>query len=185
MAVVLALDLGVLHRHSREIAARQSLLLSATYIALCFGFGSILFCVPVRYHPQEARMVGVATNRRNVNRLQPSAGSSAWSLSPPPSPYYPGFSAAPEGYESPTGNNKFYSPELSKGLSGTSSLPFRALNATKQVRTVPCIGSSRCSVRRADEGRQRCGKPTPITLLRSPKRTGLHAIPRTERFFCY
>ena len=39
VAVAQALDLGVLHRHSREIAARQSLLLSAAYIAIGCGFG--------------------------------------------------------------------------------------------------------------------------------------------------
>ena len=39
VALLLALDLGVLHRKQREIGARESLLLSAFYIALGLGFG--------------------------------------------------------------------------------------------------------------------------------------------------
>jgi tellurite resistance protein TerC len=39
VAALLALDLGVLHRKQREIGARESLLLSAFYIALGLGFG--------------------------------------------------------------------------------------------------------------------------------------------------
>ena len=38
--VLLALDLGVLHRRQREIGVRESLLLSAGYIALGLGFGA-------------------------------------------------------------------------------------------------------------------------------------------------
>lgn len=40
VAVLLALDLGVLHRKHREIGVRESLLLSAGYIALGVGFGA-------------------------------------------------------------------------------------------------------------------------------------------------
>ncbi len=39
VVVLLALDLGVLHRKQREIAVRESLLLSAGYIALGLAFG--------------------------------------------------------------------------------------------------------------------------------------------------
>ena len=42
LAIVIALlvfDLGVLHREQREIGIRESLLLSAVYIALGLGFG--------------------------------------------------------------------------------------------------------------------------------------------------
>src|SRR5512137_575946 len=39
VAVLLLLDLGVLHRKQREIAVRESLLLSAGYIALGLAFG--------------------------------------------------------------------------------------------------------------------------------------------------
>jgi tellurite resistance protein TerC len=39
VAALLALDLGVLHREQREIGVRESLLLSAVYIALGLGFG--------------------------------------------------------------------------------------------------------------------------------------------------
>jgi tellurite resistance protein TerC len=38
--VLLALDLGLLHRKQREIGVRESLILSATYIALGLGFGA-------------------------------------------------------------------------------------------------------------------------------------------------
>ncbi len=40
VVVLLALDLGVLHRKQREIGVRESLLLSAGYIALGLGFGA-------------------------------------------------------------------------------------------------------------------------------------------------
>ncbi|HEY7809067.1 MAG TPA: TerC family protein [Allosphingosinicella sp.] len=39
VVVLLALDLGVLHRNSREIGVRESLLVSALYIALALAFG--------------------------------------------------------------------------------------------------------------------------------------------------
>ena len=39
VAMLLALDLGVLHRKQREIGVRESLALSAGYIALGLGFG--------------------------------------------------------------------------------------------------------------------------------------------------
>ena len=39
VTALLVLDLGVLHRNHREIAVRESLLLSAFYIALGVGFG--------------------------------------------------------------------------------------------------------------------------------------------------
>ena len=39
VVVLLALDLGVLHRKQREIGVRESLALSAGYIALGLGFG--------------------------------------------------------------------------------------------------------------------------------------------------
>jgi tellurite resistance protein TerC len=39
VATLLALDLGVLHRKQREIGVRESLTLSAVYIALGLGFG--------------------------------------------------------------------------------------------------------------------------------------------------
>ena len=39
VVALLVLDLGVLHRKQREIGARESLLMSAFYIALGFGFG--------------------------------------------------------------------------------------------------------------------------------------------------
>ena len=39
VVVLLALDLGVLHRKQREIGVRESLILSAAYIALGLGFG--------------------------------------------------------------------------------------------------------------------------------------------------
>ena len=39
VAALLALDLGVLHRRQREIGVRESLLLSAFYVALGLGFG--------------------------------------------------------------------------------------------------------------------------------------------------
>ncbi|HEX8580060.1 MAG TPA: TerC family protein, partial [Allosphingosinicella sp.] len=39
VVVLLALDLGVLHRTSREIGVRESLLVSALYIALALAFG--------------------------------------------------------------------------------------------------------------------------------------------------
>jgi tellurite resistance protein TerC len=40
VVILLALDLGVLHRKQREIGVRESLLLSAGYIALGLGFGA-------------------------------------------------------------------------------------------------------------------------------------------------
>jgi tellurite resistance protein TerC len=40
VVALLALDLGVLHRKQREIGVRESLLLSAVYIALGLGFGA-------------------------------------------------------------------------------------------------------------------------------------------------
>ena len=40
VVALLALDLGVLHRKQREIGVRESLLLSAAYIALGLGFGA-------------------------------------------------------------------------------------------------------------------------------------------------
>lgn len=39
VTLLLVLDLGVLHRNNREIGARESLLMSAGYIALGLGFG--------------------------------------------------------------------------------------------------------------------------------------------------
>ena len=39
VAALLALDLGVLHRKQREIGVKESLFLSAVYIALGLGFG--------------------------------------------------------------------------------------------------------------------------------------------------
>ncbi len=41
--ILLVLDLGVLHRGSREIGVRESLLLSAFYIALGIGFGGLVW----------------------------------------------------------------------------------------------------------------------------------------------
>ena len=41
--VLLALDLGVLHRGSREIGVRESLLLSTFYVALGLGFGGLVW----------------------------------------------------------------------------------------------------------------------------------------------
>ena len=41
--VLLVLDLGVLHRGSREIGVRESLLLSAFYVALGLGFGGLVW----------------------------------------------------------------------------------------------------------------------------------------------
>jgi tellurite resistance protein TerC len=43
VAVLLAFDLGVLHRGSREIGVRESLVLSAVYIALGLGFGGLVW----------------------------------------------------------------------------------------------------------------------------------------------
>ncbi len=43
VAVLLTLDLGVLHRGSREIEVRESLLLSAGYIALGLAFGGFVW----------------------------------------------------------------------------------------------------------------------------------------------
>jgi len=43
VAVLLALDLGVLHRGSREIGVRESLALSAFYIVLGLGFGGFVW----------------------------------------------------------------------------------------------------------------------------------------------
>lgn len=43
VAVLLALDLGVLHRKQREIGVRESLMLSAFYIALGLAFGGWLW----------------------------------------------------------------------------------------------------------------------------------------------
>lgn len=40
VVVLLVLDLGVLHRKQREIGVRESLILSAAYIALSMGFGA-------------------------------------------------------------------------------------------------------------------------------------------------
>ena len=42
VAGLLAFDLGVLHRKDREIGARESLLLSAFYIAIGLGFGGLV-----------------------------------------------------------------------------------------------------------------------------------------------
>jgi tellurite resistance protein TerC len=42
VALLLALDLGILHREQREIGVRESLALSAFYIALGLGFGGIV-----------------------------------------------------------------------------------------------------------------------------------------------
>jgi tellurite resistance protein TerC len=41
--VLLVLDLGVLHRGSREIGVRESLLLSTFYVALGLGFGGLVW----------------------------------------------------------------------------------------------------------------------------------------------
>ena len=43
VVVLLALDLGVLHRKTREIGVRESLLLSAGYLALGVGFGGFVW----------------------------------------------------------------------------------------------------------------------------------------------
>src|SRR3712207_4856901 len=43
VGVLLALDLGVLNRGSREIGARKSLMLSALYVALGLGFGVLVW----------------------------------------------------------------------------------------------------------------------------------------------
>ena len=43
VAALLALDLGVFHRGSREIEVRESLMLSAFYIALGLGFGGFVW----------------------------------------------------------------------------------------------------------------------------------------------
>jgi tellurite resistance protein TerC len=43
VAVLLALDLGVLHRRSREIGVRESLLTSAAYIAMGLAFGAFVW----------------------------------------------------------------------------------------------------------------------------------------------
>lgn len=43
VAVLLAFDLGVLHRGSREIGARESLILSAFYIAIGVAFGGFVW----------------------------------------------------------------------------------------------------------------------------------------------
>lgn len=43
VVALLAADLGVLHRGSREIGVRESLLLSACYIALGVGFGGLVW----------------------------------------------------------------------------------------------------------------------------------------------
>lgn len=43
VVALLALDLGVLHRGSKEIGVRESLLLSAGYIALGLGFGAFVW----------------------------------------------------------------------------------------------------------------------------------------------
>ena len=43
VAVLLVLDLGVLHRGSREIGVRESLLLSSFYILLGLGFGGLVW----------------------------------------------------------------------------------------------------------------------------------------------
>jgi tellurite resistance protein TerC len=43
VAVLLTFDLGVLHRSSREIGVRESLLLSAFYMALGLGFGAFVW----------------------------------------------------------------------------------------------------------------------------------------------
>ena len=43
VATLLALDLGVLHKSSREISVRESLLLSGFYIALGLGFGGLVW----------------------------------------------------------------------------------------------------------------------------------------------
>lgn len=43
VAALLALDLGVLHRKSREIGIRESLAMSAFYIAVALGFGAVVW----------------------------------------------------------------------------------------------------------------------------------------------
>jgi tellurite resistance protein TerC len=43
VVVLLVLDLGVLHRGSREIGVRESLLLSSFYILLGVGFGGLVW----------------------------------------------------------------------------------------------------------------------------------------------
>ncbi len=43
VGVLLALDLGILHRKQREIGVRESLLLSAAYMALGVGFGGLVW----------------------------------------------------------------------------------------------------------------------------------------------
>jgi len=43
VVVLLALDLGVLHRLPRAIAARESLALSSAYVALGLGFGGCVW----------------------------------------------------------------------------------------------------------------------------------------------
>lgn len=43
MALLLALDLGVLNRGSREISVKKSLWLSATYITLGLAFGGFVW----------------------------------------------------------------------------------------------------------------------------------------------
>ena len=43
VGVLLALDLGVLHRKQREIGVKESLLLSAAYMALGIGFGGLVW----------------------------------------------------------------------------------------------------------------------------------------------
>jgi tellurite resistance protein TerC len=43
LVLLLVLDLGVLHKGSREIGVRESLLLSAFYVALGVGFGGLVW----------------------------------------------------------------------------------------------------------------------------------------------
>ena len=47
--VLLVLDLGVLHRGSREIGVRESLLLSTFYVALGLGFGGLVWARAVQF----------------------------------------------------------------------------------------------------------------------------------------
>jgi tellurite resistance protein TerC len=43
VGVLLAFDLGILHRTQREIGVRESLLLSAVYFSLGVGFGGLVW----------------------------------------------------------------------------------------------------------------------------------------------
>ena len=71
VGVLLAFDLGVLHRRQREIGVRESLLLSSVYLSLGVAFGGLVWWLllfrisacPARSQAGSSRRVSIPSRR--------------------------------------------------------------------------------------------------------------------------